>query len=79
MAQAEPITYIANGPIRIHSTALGYFNVNSFFSHQMVRNYKRTSTRGSYGDDPLGRSFDAVKNGDSVNKASGRCVMLSDV
>ncbi|KAI0213516.1 hypothetical protein LSAT2_001441 [Lamellibrachia satsuma] len=35
---------------------------------KMVRNYKRTPTRGSYGDDRLSR---AVKNGDSVNKASG--------
>ena len=64
--------------IRIYSIALRYFNVNSFFSLHMVRNYKRTSTRGSYGDDRLGRAVDAVKNGDSVNKASGRCVMLSN-
>ena len=37
----------------------------------MIRNYIRTSTRGSYGDDRLGRAVDAVKNRDSVNKASG--------
>ena len=67
------------GLIRIYSTALRYFNLKSFFSLQMVRNYKRTSMRGSYGDDRLGRAVNAVKNGDSVNKASGRCVMVSNV
>ena len=38
----------------------------------MIRNYKRQTTRGSYGDDRLARALDAVKAGDSVNKASGR-------
>ena len=44
---------------------------------KMIRNYKRKTTRGSYGDDRLTRALDAVKAGDSINKASGRLAIES--
>ena len=44
---------------------------------KMVRNYKRETTSGSYGDDCLTRALNAVAAGDSVNKASGRLAIES--
>ena len=44
---------------------------------KMVRNYKRQTTRVTYGDDRITRTLDAVEAGDSINKASGRLAIES--
>ena len=41
---------------------------------KMVRNYKRQTTRVTYGDDRITRALDAVKAGHSIHKASGRLI-----